>query len=327
MKTLKDFTPEIQAKIPQYIKNGLNGVFDGTKYNNFNLEDATKAINWNYEKCGFKKPNVLVAENPYEIILMYKLLLQKNKVENINEIIKKISNIDMYLFTLNVYSQSYYQWYKFIKDEFKLPLTIEKEFEECFDLQNKSGIYCALFLEEICILSKYPKKIHRNAQNNLHNISGQAVEWGYSSEESKFDCYYINGRNIPIEQFLKAFNNKITKEDWLSEKNEDIKAAWFEILGSEKVMKILEAKEIDSCMQVHLNGEIEELKFYKTDFVVPELNEKLAWVKFICPSTKTNYLISVNPKHEKVMDAVLDTCPFYGQEINTSDDYKFTSRG
>lgn len=29
MKTLKDFTPEIKAKIPEYIKKYTNGIFDG----------------------------------------------------------------------------------------------------------------------------------------------------------------------------------------------------------------------------------------------------------------------------------------------------------
>ena len=66
MKTLKDFTPEIQAKIPKYIENGLDGVFDGKRYKEFTFEKAQKAVNWNYEKCGFKKPIIIVAENIYE---------------------------------------------------------------------------------------------------------------------------------------------------------------------------------------------------------------------------------------------------------------------
>jgi len=327
MKTLKDFTPEIQAKIPKYIENGLEGIFDGKKYNSFDFNKAKACVKWNYEKAGFKEPLVLVAENPYETLLMYKELLNLNKTENIKEILKKINYYNMYLFTMNIYSNAYYQWYKFLKEEFKLPLTIEKDFEECFKLQRESGIYCALFLDKICIVSKYPKKIYRNAQNNLHNINGYAIEWGYSSEKSKFECYYINGRNLSKADYEKALNNQITKKDWLKEKNEDIKAGWFEILGSEKVMNILEAVEIDSEMRIHSDGSLDDLRLYKTPFNVPELNNPLAWVKFICPSTGSNYLISVNPKHNKVMDAVLDTCPFYGQEIKSEKDYYFDERG
>jgi len=327
MKTLKDFTPEIQNKISTYIHNGTKDVFDGTFYKNFDLEKAKACVKWNYEKAGFEEPMVLVAENPYEVILLYKELLQMSGEKDIKKILSGISYYDMYLFTMNVYSNGYYQWYKFLKEEFKLPLTIDNDFEMCFKLQRESGIYAALFLQKFCIISKYPKKIHRDGNNLLHNTKGVAVEWGAASPESQFECYYIHGRNIPKESFLQAVENKITKKMWLAEKNEDIKTAWFEILGSENVMKILEAKEVDSTMQIHANGELEELVLYKTPFILKEIGEPLAWVKFICPSTESNYLISVNPKHKTVMEAVLDTCPFYGKEILSVEDYKFTNRG
>lgn len=56
MKTLADFTPEIRAKIPQYIAEGLAGVFDGGQYNSFDLEKAKAAVFYNYEQCGYKRP-------------------------------------------------------------------------------------------------------------------------------------------------------------------------------------------------------------------------------------------------------------------------------
>ena len=82
MKTLKDFTPEIQAKIPEYIKEATEGIFDGKRYNNFNLQDAEKAVNWNYEKCNYKKPVIIVAENIYEQQIFFNFQLlpsQKGK--------------------------------------------------------------------------------------------------------------------------------------------------------------------------------------------------------------------------------------------------------
>jgi len=71
MKTLKDFTPEIQAKIPEYQRRVLEPVFSGQKYRDFDFQSAVKCVNWNYEFCGFKAPVVLVAENPYEAQLMF----------------------------------------------------------------------------------------------------------------------------------------------------------------------------------------------------------------------------------------------------------------
>lgn len=81
MKTLKDFTPEIQAKIPEYIERYTKGVFDGVRYNSFVKGNAEALINWNYEKCGYKKPDVLVAENLYEsqLFFNYEESLEKQK--------------------------------------------------------------------------------------------------------------------------------------------------------------------------------------------------------------------------------------------------------
>ena len=195
------------------------------------------------------------------------------------------------------------------------------------NLHENGNVYSAIFSELLCVVSKYPKKIHRNTSNNLHNNKGSAIEWGNLTELTKWDCYYINGRNVPADKWQLAKEDKITKEIWLQEKNEDIKAAWFEILGSEKVVEILGAEKIDSQMTVHANGELEEHILYKTPFILEELGEPLAWIKFVCPSTQSNYLISCNPKHNTAKDAVLDSCPFYGEEISSFDDYKFNARG
>lgn len=327
MKTLEDFTPEIRAKIPQYIENGIANIFDGGYYHQFNIEKAQACVNWNYNKAGFKSPKVIVAGNPFECVVLYKELLKKNGKSDIEvkKILKGFSYYTMYLFTMNIYSNYYYQWYKFIKDEFKISLVTENEFEVCFKLQRESGIYCAIFLEDYCIISKYPKIVHRDTNNNLHSIVGQAVEWESRDEESAFNCYYIHGRLIQKDIFLKALNEEVTKEIWLKEKNEETKSAWYEILGP-KLLNILDAKIVDSTYHTHLNNEIEELTLFKTQEILPEIGEKLAWVKFVCPSTGTSYLISVNPIHERIMDAVLDTCPFFGQEIQCIADYKFTAR-
>ena len=80
MKTIKDFTPEIQAKVPEYIEKYTKGVFDGGRYNSFKKENAETLIHWNYDKCGYKKPVVLVAENPYESQIFFNYIKANEKV-------------------------------------------------------------------------------------------------------------------------------------------------------------------------------------------------------------------------------------------------------
>ena len=43
MKTLKDLTPDILAKIPEYKEKCLEGIYNGERYHNFDLEKAKKA--------------------------------------------------------------------------------------------------------------------------------------------------------------------------------------------------------------------------------------------------------------------------------------------
>jgi hypothetical protein len=79
MKTLKDLTPEMIKKIPSYKEKCLEGISDGQKFKNFNLKDAEEAIYWNYEKCGYKKPIVIVAENPLEMQFLFNYIKHSEK--------------------------------------------------------------------------------------------------------------------------------------------------------------------------------------------------------------------------------------------------------
>jgi len=386
MKTIKDFTPEIQAKIPRYIDAALAGIFDGKRYNAFKLADAQAAVWHTYEFCGYKKPVVIVAENPLEsqIILnylretkhfhdiLYAIYCVQNgmelKVADGKKPTKKFKDVKIddgqlrgqldgqlygqlrgqlrgqldgqldnkklcvynndYLTTLNVWSNGYFAYYKFIRDEFGIETTGgATKLDNFYEHYIKSNIYSAVFSELVCVVSKYPKKIHRNDNKDLHNTSGVAVEWGEGTDLTKFNCYYINGRNIPAKEYEKALSGSVTKDEFIKQENEDIKAAWFEIMGQERVMNLLQAKMINKGTFVHADGSIEQVQLYKTKEKFPEAgNQPLAWVKFICPSTGTAYLIDVEPHHTDARVAAMSTSPFYGEEINDVDDYKFASR-
>jgi len=237
-----------------------------------------------------------------------------------------------YLFTLNVYSNSYYTWFKFIKDEFNLPLTIENDFEECFLLQRESGIYSAIFSEMVCIVSKYPKKVNRNLNNDLHSTSGIAIDWGYSSELTNFNSYYINGRNIPTELFNSVLNKKYTFEEFCLENNEDIKGGVIAIIkenfGNEELVKFLNAEVIDTKVFNHLSGHKETQKLWRTKNVINclvndkgEQGEYMSWYEITCPSTGTVYMLDTLPTFKKV-----DECAKFHRpsQIPKELEYNFT---
>ena len=421
MKTIKDFTPEIQAKVPEYIEKYTKGVFDGGRYNSFKKENAETLIHWNYDKCGYKKPVVLVAENPYEsqiffnyikanekvfYPILYAIYCVKNgielpKLEDAPEIESSqldsqlssqlysqlrsqlysqlssqldsqlrsqldsqlYSQLDSqldsqlssqlysqlrsqlssqlrsqldsqldsqlssqldsqlgqynpdYLFTTNVYSNSWLAWFGFMANELKIDAPINVELNTWNELYLNSGVYSAIFSELVCIVSKYPKKIHRNATNNLHNTDGQAIDWGYSTDLTKFDCYYVDGFNLDKELFDKLSNKEITFEDFAKERNEEIKSAILSFynskFGDEFMFRFLSKnlKEVDNYVDKkdpkYLEGTTGGMNIgVYTLFSGRLMDEDIAFVRCYCPSTDRMFFLGVEPSNRTAKDAV-----------------------
>jgi len=322
MKTLKDFTPEIKAKIPGYIERALEGVSDGGRYARFDPAKAKEAVEWNCRYADVEPPKeLLVAENPYEMNIMYnsyRIRKEYGQDVNVNDYPSMLHQYnDSYLFTLNFYSDCYYTWFEFIRKEFELELSINDDFQECFRLQRASGVCQVIIDNDIAVVCKYPKRIHWNEQNQLHCTTGPAIEWGASSPETAWDdCYYINGRQMPARIF-KGF----TTEEFLNESEEDVRAGMYEIIesrGEGEMLKFLGAKVVHEQDFVHANGDIEHMELYKTDqkFDGEEnLNgvspAPLAWLKMTCPSTNQVYLIPTDSSFDNCMDSAIYHRPEY----------------
>ena len=443
MKTIKDFTPEIKAKIPEYQARALKGIFDGGRYSAFNFESAYKAVCLQYEKCGYKKPVMIVAENPYEAQIIFNFIQQTKfwlvlihfikegnlKIESsqldsqldsqlysqlhsqldsqlgsqlgsqlrsqlrsqldsqldsqlssqlysqldsqlrsqlysqlhsqlssqlssqlysqldsqlysqldsqlysqlysqldsqlYSQLDSQLDSHDIkyhntYLFTLNILSDYYFIWWNFIAKEFNIDAEICPTLEIFSTAQENSNIYSAIYSELVCVVSKYPKKIYRNASNALHNPIGPSVEWGCYSQATRWDCYYINGRNLPVWIWQKAEKNGFTKEDFLKEANSEVKGGIYEVMGQSKMMTLLGAVEIDKRTIVHKNGDMEEVTLLKTKEKFAEIdNQPFAWVKMICPSTGTTYLQGVEPHHKNAIDAIASLSMFESKEYS-----------
>jgi hypothetical protein len=320
---IDQFTEEIKAKIPDYIDHALDGVFDGKNYKNFDKQAATDIVNKLYDIAEKPRPkHIIVVENPLEAKIIYHFLVQnENMIELAAEGIDRISEtqlksfveknsdsmkfVESSLFAIGIYARYYYTWYKFIQNEFNIETTgTASELNTLEKLNWKANIYSAIFCEEVCIVSKYPTKIVRNASNLLHNPAYQAVTWNSTYPCTAWnDCYYINGRHIPAEIFIKA--KSLTREEFIKERNSDYKGAWYEILGQKGIMDLLGAKEVDKQTLVHANGDLEEITLLKTEEKFEEIgNEPFAWVKMVCPTTGTQYLQGVEPHHEDARSAI-----------------------
>ena len=179
----------------------------------------------------------------------------------------------------------------------------------------KSGVFNAYEFDNCVFAIQPPIYVERNSQGRLHSTSTAAVKF---RDESSY--YFINGR--PIPEWVVENKDSITKDQFLNEKNLDIKGAIYEVLGSKGIMNLLGAEIIEDTKTIcHVNGDVETVELLKTKYTFPELgDDPMAWVKMTCPSTGTNYLVGVDPQYNDAIEAIASLSPF------TKDEYSFNFR-
>jgi hypothetical protein len=179
----------------------------------------------------------------------------------------------------------------------------------------QSGIYEIYVFENVCVVCSIPK-ISQDEQRRLHNTDKFAVKF-----KDGFEMHFIHGRFVPTDIFDLARSGKLTKERFVKEKNEEIRAAWYEILGEEKVCELLGAETVDKQIVTHKNGDQETIALLKTKEIFEEAGGKLAWVKYVCPSTEQVFLVPCESRYTNAKEAAISQSIF-----KNVDDYSFDVR-
>jgi hypothetical protein len=182
-----------------------------------------------------------------------------------------------------------------------------------FEEYRKIVRCCALrlYTYEKCVFAVQPPvHISMDSSRRFHSTEGHAIRFrdgnGY---------YYIHGRFVP--KWVFEDRDKITRKQILRTNNAELRAAIYEVLGHEKIMEILEAKTVHTSEIQHANGDVETVELLKTRDVFPEIEDQpFAWVKVTCPSTGTNYLLGVEPKHTNAAEAVASLSMFKENEYS-----------
>ena len=178
----------------------------------------------------------------------------------------------------------------------------------------KSGVFNAYEFDNCVFAIQPPIYVELNSQGRLHSTSTAAVKFRDGSS-----YYFINGR--PIPKWVVENKDSIIKDQFLQEKNLDIKGAIYEVLGAEGIINLLGAEITDTNTIHHANGDIETVELLKTKETFPELgDDPMAWVKMTCPSTGTNYLVGVDPQYNDAIEAIASLSPF------TKEEYSFNFR-
>jgi len=315
MEKIENLTPEQEAKLDHYKDKWLAKIFSYEFYQNHNEEKAIAAMKKLYKFCGLEEPEVILVDSPMACQLKVNELMGNEK-----PVFESFSSY------INADDISWLAFYEFFFDNFE----ILDEFRDNYNLivECVENSYLQIQMDKVCVVSKYPKSIKRNANNDLHSVDGFAIEFadGYGQ-------HYVNGRFIEPEIFNECENIINAKIAFHNNTNEDIRAAIITIIkdkfGNEGLLEMLDAVVIDEKTVKHVGGYDEIIRIYQSKTSYPflqnskgEMDQPYAWIEFTCPSTKSVYLIDTCPTFT---DAVKCAKWHRPGKVPMSVDYKWYS--
>jgi len=162
----------------------------------------------------------------------------RSEVEVWNEIRNEVKKHDIFYFSY-LYGNleaSYFAYYSFINEVLGVQFKKQKQ----YDIYKETlKLYFIYPLKNICVLSERPIEIHRNERGQLHADGKPAVKYA-----GGFELYRLNGVKVP-KWLVMTPSGKIDAKKALEEKNVDVQREIIRKIGAERVLKAVNAKEID----------------------------------------------------------------------------------
>lgn len=326
MKKITSLSEEQIMKLEKYKDEYISKFYNPAKEADF--EEVKEYMTWIYSVCGLSKPIVILVNSPYEAIMVYNTFFNKkrnNETGNENE-----SHGNKWIHPC-YYLSSFNSWISFISffdNEFEIIKDSElfKRYSKILDL----NILWTLTFDGLCIVSKNAS-YKRDHIGNLHCIDGPAIE--FPGDIFKYKLYFINGRSISEEIFIKVCNKEFTFDEFIAMKNEDEKATTMSLMrqkfGSDELLKFLDAVVVDKKVIKHDKKYSETITLFKTktsfSFLTNskgETNQPYAWIHMVCPSTGADYLIDTCPSFK---DALLCAKWHRPKSVPETVDYQWQS--
>jgi hypothetical protein len=303
----------------EYITKFLDGGYAARK---INKEIALAVIEFVYSIIKKPMPKVYVVSSP----------IAAQRLAN------KLKGTEKKFYTFGTYlTMRWASFYAYYDTFIEFGILDPNKFAKYFKLREfvHSGIEFTIEFENAIIISQ-PAIYYKRENGRLHCLTGPACEW-----EDGYKIYAIRGRRMPSWIFEKFKSKTLTKEMFINEQNEDVKAGINELFESEKegaMMHFLGAEEVDRCVITHdiynpitlvIESQTEELILYKTSEKFKEetdlkgrSNVPLAWISMRCPSTESQYLI---PTDSSFLTAI-EAAKYHRPEIPVEVEYKWNSR-
>lgn len=302
MKTITKLSEEQIQQLEIVREKWINKMFTYENFKNFSIKRNIELGVKLYEFCGLeKKPIVITLDSPMACQIAANIINKKMEGDD---------KFNFFNFS-NYVNYSDFGWLSFydyflgntnIIDEFKESI---KFISECVD-----NMFMSIQFDNYLIISRYPNKIIRNANNNLHSINEYAIEFvdGYGQ-------YYVNGKFLSDEIFIKLKNNEYSFSDFVNETNEETKSAVLDFIketkGESGIVNFLSEyiKEVDTYVhktdEKYLVGTTKSTTIGVYTLFKGKINNiDLSYVRCYCPSTDRIFFLGVTSNFNNAKDAI-----------------------
>lgn len=279
---ITELTREQEAQIP-VIRDKWIDLFFKNVGKPIDKEKTEKSFTEAYKAAGYNKPRFVYCTSPRDA---------QNKV---NQDLGRENNPKFESFS-DYGGVSGFGWLAYA-DYWQNVVNIE--FDEktahaakCLTQLAESLVYDTIQYDQACYIVPYPSSLSRDAEGRLHSTTGPAIEWA-----DGFKLYFVAGREIPSH----IFEEDVTAEKFLSEKNTENRMAMYARIGEEGFLSLFDAEVIDSATLKHRNGDIENLELLETKEEF--LGNKMKFLRMVCPSTFATYVKCCPPNVTKAIQA------------------------
>jgi hypothetical protein len=174
-------------------------------------------------------------------------------------------------------------YYRFFHEVFE-----ENDLIHLACLNEMVSDYC--LSRDKALLMRKPVLMKWDEQGNLHNATGPCLQyrdgWGY---------YARHGNIIDVPEKVIRYPEQLTREDWISERNAEVRRIIQQVLGPERFVELVGGKQIDAGGR----GDLIEIKLGRGD------PEKVAHYVYVQDSsTEREYYLRVPPSITSADEAI-----------------------
>lgn len=257
-----------------------------------NIEILTESIHWIYSLADLNPPEVVVLDSPYACQVKANNLLWPDE--------KSMRPVSMGYYSGLGWDSGWTAYYDYMH---RIGVEVPENFLKWLRFVRDSGCWDMVKLDTHALVCRRPKKVVRDDQNRLHNMTGPAMLW-----EDGYAQYFLHGMGVDKDWVENP--SSITVERVMNQTNQELRRAMIQLMGMERFVKEAGAKVVDEWV----DGGNQLCSILRLDF---SDDEPIVVYKWRCPSTGKVGLLRINPSINNCHEAVARSFNMSAAEYKT----------